>query len=61
MTYQTANNARSSALTPHENGGQAITIIASAVHDATFLMTNIQRRFNSGDANIAAMSKKAPK
>jgi hypothetical protein len=43
VTYQTANNARSTALTPHENGGHAITIIASAVHDATFLMTNIQR------------------
>jgi hypothetical protein len=58
--YQTENRARSRASTVQKNGGEAITMNASAIHAATFLVMNIQRRLKNGDASTAAMSRKTP-
>jgi hypothetical protein len=57
---QSENAARRITSTLQTNGGQAITIIASAIHDATFLDNNIHRRLKYGEAMIANESKKAP-
>jgi hypothetical protein len=57
---QTENSTTNITPTNQESGGQAITIRASADHDAMFLATNIQRRFKYGEATSANRSKMPP-
>jgi hypothetical protein len=61
LINQTENITRSITSTTQQNGGEATTIRASAIHDAMFLSNNIQRRFRCGETTIAERSRQLPR